>query len=91
VDVQTVTKDLIRNKITHRSLVYTEKTSLKDGRIQSSPSLSPSLSRRSQLPPSYSEAGMTPLAAVQKLSAVVDLKRGLTLEVKHAPMPFIGF
>jgi hypothetical protein len=85
VDVQAVTKDTIRKKITHRSLVYAGKTSLKDRRIQSVPSLSPSPSRRSQLPPPCTEAGMTPLAVVQTLSAVADLERVLTL------VPFTSF
>jgi hypothetical protein len=35
--------------------------------------------------------GTKPLAVVQTLSAVADLKRGLTLKVKHVREPFTGF
>jgi hypothetical protein len=59
--------------------------------MQSGPSLSPSLKWRSKLSPSCSDAGTKPLAVVQTLSAVADLKSGLTLKVKHALEPFTGF
>jgi hypothetical protein len=65
VAVQNVTKDLIRSKITYRSLAFAEKTSLKDEEKQSDPSLSPPSSQRAATPPSCEEAGTKPLASTQ--------------------------
>jgi hypothetical protein len=80
-----------KKKITYRSLLLVEKASLKDWKTQSGPSLSPPSSRRSEMPPSCSEAGTKPLATEQMLRAVADLERRLTMEVKQAPEPFVGF
>jgi hypothetical protein len=91
VDVQNITKDLIRKEIAHRSLILIEKTLLKDWKTQSGPPLSPPLSQRSELPPSNSEAGTEPLAAELTLRAEADLEKGLTMEVKHMPELFAGF
>jgi hypothetical protein len=82
MDVQIITKDPIKRKITYRSVVKAEKTLLKDVETRSGPPLSTPSSRRSNLPPSSSDAGTKPLAAVPTLRAVADLKRGLTLEVE---------
>ena len=41
MDVQIITKDPMRYKITYRSLVFAEKISLKDEEKQFGPSLSP--------------------------------------------------
>jgi hypothetical protein len=74
VEVHIVTKDSIKKKITHRSLVKVERASLKNKKKQTSPSLSPPTSRRSELPPSNLGCGDEPLAAEPTLLAVGDLK-----------------
>jgi hypothetical protein len=80
VAVQVITKDPIKRKITHGSLIHVERTSLKDLKKQSSPSL---------LPPSRMDAGTTPLVSNPTLNAEADLKKGLTMEVALSG-PFAG-
>jgi hypothetical protein len=70
-----------QRKITHRPLIYAEKTSLTNMKKRSSPSLSPPMSRRPAKSPSNSEAGTTPLASKPPMDATADLK-GLRRRLK---------
>jgi hypothetical protein len=81
VAVYNITKDPIRKKITHRSLIFLEETSLKNLPEQSGPPLLPSSSQRSGQPPSRMNAGTKPLAFNPTLNAVANLEKGLTVEV----------
>jgi hypothetical protein len=58
--------------------------------MQTSPSLSPPASQRSELLPSNFGCGDEPLASEPTLHAEVDLKEGLTKEVNLMPENFIG-
>jgi hypothetical protein len=73
VAVKKITKDPIRKRITHRSLIVVEKTSLKDVTEQSGPPLLPPSSQRSGQPPSRMNAGTKPLAFDPTLNAVANL------------------
>jgi hypothetical protein len=58
--------------------------------MQTSPSLSPPASQRSELLSSNFRCGDEPLASEPTLHAEVDLKEGLTKEVNLMPKNFIG-
>lgn len=78
------TKDPIKREITHRSLESAERTLLKDGKLQFSPSLSPPSSRKSSLPLPNTVAGTSPLASMPTwTTATADFKKGLTSEVEQ--------
>jgi hypothetical protein len=81
VAVQNVTKDPIKKKITRRSLIFVEKTFLKNLTEQSGPPLLPPSSQRSGQPPSRMNTGTKPLAFNPTLNAVANLGKGLTMEV----------
>jgi hypothetical protein len=59
--------------------------------MQSGPSLSPSSSWSSKLPPSSTETGMKPLVAEKTMCAEADLEKGITLEVEQVPESINGF
>jgi hypothetical protein len=81
VAVQIITKDPIRIKITHGSLIFVEKTSLKNLTEHTGPPLLPPSSQRSRQPSSRINTGTKPLAFNPTLNAVANLGKGLTMEV----------
>jgi hypothetical protein len=81
VAVQNITKDPIKMEITRRSLIFVEKTSLKNRIEQTGPPLLPPSSQRSGQLPSRMNVGTKPLAFNPMLYAVANLIKGLTMEV----------